>query len=299
MQVHEGYADFRGYRTWFRVTGDLKSGRLPLIVAHGGPGCTHDYVDSFKDLADTGRAVVHYDQLGNGRSTHLRDAPADFWNVELFLAELNNLVEHLHIRDYALLGQSWGGMLGAEHAVCQPAGLKALIIANSPASMDLWRAAANELRQALPAEVQATLLRHEAAGTTDSAEYHAASQVYYARHVCRLQPEPAEVLRTNAAIEDDPTVYHTMNGPTEFHVIGSLRHWSIIERLPRIQVPTLLISGRFDEATPATVQPFADGIRDVRWQIFEQSSHMPHVEEREACMACVGAFLAHVGHSPI
>ena len=118
--------------------------------------------------------------------------------------------------------------------------------------------------------------------------------MYYARHVCRVQPEPAEVLRTNAAIEDDPTVYHTMNGPTEFHVIGSLRNWSIIERLPRIQVPTLLISGRFDEATPATVQPFADGIRDVRWQIFEQSSHMPHVEEREACMACVGAFLAHV-----
>lgn len=294
MQVHEGYADFRGFRTWFRVTGDLQSGRLPLIVAHGGPGCTHDYVDSFKDLADTGRAVVHYDQLGNGRSTHLRDAPADFWNVELFLAELNNLVEHLHIRDYALLGQSWGGMLGAEHAVRQPAGLKALIIANSPASMDLWCAAANELRQALPTEVQATLLRHEAAGTTDSAEYRAASDVYYARHVCRLQPEPAEVLRTNAAIDDDPTVYHTMNGPTEFHVIGSLRNWSIIERLPRIEVPTLLISGRFDEATPATVQPFADGIRDVRWQIFEASSHMPHVEEREACMACVGAFLAHV-----
>lgn len=294
MQVHEGYADFRGYRTWFRVTGDLKSGRLPLIVAHGGPGCTHDYVDSFKDLADTGRAVVHYDQLGNGRSTHLRDAPADFWNVELFLAELNNLIEHLHIREYALLGQSWGGMLGAEHAVRQPAGLKALIIANSPASMELWCAAAHELRQALPAEVQATLLRHEAAGTTDSAEYRAASDVYYARHVCRLQPEPAEVLRTNAAIDADPTVYHTMNGPTEFHVIGSLRNWSIIECLPRIEVPTLLISGRFDEATPATVQPFADGIRDVRWQIFEASSHMPHVEEREACMACVGAFLAHV-----
>lgn len=51
MQVREGYADFRGYRTWFRVTGDLSSGRLPLIVAHGGPGCTHDYVDSFKDLS--------------------------------------------------------------------------------------------------------------------------------------------------------------------------------------------------------------------------------------------------------
>ncbi|KAA6170140.1 MULTISPECIES: proline iminopeptidase-family hydrolase [Pseudomonas] len=291
MQVREGYADFREHRTWFRVTGDLNSGRLPLIIAHGGPGCTHDYVDSFKDLAATGRAVVHYDQLGNGRSTHLPEAPSDFWTVELFLAELNNLIAHLGIRDYALLGQSWGGMLGAEHAVRQPVGLKALIIANSPASMALWCQAAKELRQALPAEVQATLQRHEDAGTTDSAEYRAASDVFYARHVCRIQPMPAEVARTFAAIDADPTVYHAMNGPTEFHVIGSLRTWSIIERLASIQVPTLLISGRFDEATPATVQPFADGIANVQWQIFEQSSHMPHVEEREACMACVAGFL--------
>jgi len=291
MQVREGYADFREHRTWFRVTGDLNSGRLPLIIAHGGPGCTHDYVDSFKDLAATRRAVVHYDQLGNGRSTHLPEAPSDFWTVELFLAELNNLIAHLGIRDYALLGQSWGGMLGAEHAVRQPVGLKALIIANSPASMALWCQAAKELRQALPAEVQATLQRHEDAGTTDSAEYRAASDVFYARHVCRIQPMPAEVARTFAAIDADPTVYHAMNGPTEFHVIGSLRTWSIIERLASIQVPTLLISGRFDEATPATVQPFADGIANAQWQIFEQSSHMPHVEEREACMACVAGFL--------
>lgn len=291
MQVREGYADFRGHRTWFRVTGDLDSGRLPLIVAHGGPGCTHDYVDSFKDLAATGRAVVHYDQIGNGRSTHLPDAPSEYWAVDLFLAELNNLIAHLGIRDYALLGQSWGGILGAEHAVRQPASLKALIIANSPASMALWSEAANELRQALPAEVQATLQRHEDAGTTDSAEYRAASDVFYARHVCRVQPMPAEVARTFAAIDADPTVYHAMNGPTEFHVIGSMRDWTIIDRLSRIQVPTLLISGRYDEATPATVQPFADGIADVQWQIFEQSSHMPHVEERDACMACVARFL--------
>ncbi len=291
MLVREGYADFGDYRTWFRVTGDLNSGRLPLIVAHGGPGCTHDYVDSFKDLAATGRAVVHYDQLGNGRSTHLPQAPKDFWCVDLFLAELDNLIAHLGLRDYALLGQSWGGILGAEHAVRQPVGLKALIIANSPASMELWCEAANELRQALPADVQATLQRHEDAGTTDTPEYRAASDVFYARHVCRIQPMPAEVARTFAAIDADPTVYHAMNGPTEFHVVGSMRNWTIIDRLSRIQAPTLLISGRFDEATPATVQPFADGIEEVQWQIFEQSSHMPHVEEREACMASVAAFL--------
>ncbi|MCD4866087.1 proline iminopeptidase-family hydrolase [Pseudomonas sp. PLB05] len=292
MQVQEGYADFQGHQTWYRVTGDLASGRLPLVVAHGGPGCTHDYVDSFKDLAEHGWPVVHYDQLGNGRSTHLRGIDPGFWTVALFLDELNNLLRHLGIDQYVLLGQSWGGMLGAEHGVRQPAGLRGLIIANSPASMALWREAAAGLRAELPLEVQATLARHEAAGTTDSPEYRAASQVFYDRHVCRVQPLPAEVARTFAAIDADPTVYHAMNGPTEFHVIGSLRDWSVIERLARIQVPTLLISGRHDEATPACVEPFERLIPNVRWRIFEDSSHMPHVEEREACMATVAVFLA-------
>lgn len=292
MSIVEGFAPFGAYQTWYRVTGDLKSGKPPLIVAHGGPGCTHDYVDSFKDIASSSRAVIHYDQIGNGRSTHLPEKGGDFWTVEFFKAELHNLIDHLGIRDaYCLLGQSWGGMLGAEFAVDRPAGLKALVIANSPAKMETWISEANRLRAELPADVQATLLRHEEAGTTDSAEYMKATDVFNERHVCRVVPMPPEVKRTFDAIAADPTVYHTMNGPNEFHVIGTMKDWSIVGRLSTIDVPVLLISGRYDEATEACVQPYADEIADVRWRIFAESSHMPHVEEREACMAEVTAFL--------
>ena len=160
--------------------------------------------------------------------------------------------------------------------------------------MALWLEAANALRADLPPEVQATLLRHEEAGTTGSPEYEAAVLVFYQRHVCRVVPMPDEVARTFAAIADDPTVYHAMNGPSEFHVIGSLKTWSMIGRLGAIAAPTLLISGRYDEATPATVQPFADEITNVRWTMFEESSHMPHVEEAERCMQVVGDFLTEV-----
>ncbi|HEX2527373.1 MAG TPA: proline iminopeptidase-family hydrolase [Geminicoccus sp.] len=291
-EVREGEAPFREWRTWYRVTGDLRSGRPPLVVLHGGPGCTHDYVDSLKDIAATGRAVVHYDQLGNGRSTHLRDRGPAFWTVRLFLDELDNLLDHLGIAgSYHVFGQSWGGMLGSEHAVRRPAGLRSIVIANSPPSMELWVEEANRLREELPPALQATLLAHEAAGTTLSAEYALAMKGFYERHVCRIVPMPEEVARTFQAIEDDPTVYFTMNGPSEFHVIGTLKSWSVIDRLHLIDVPVLLISGRYDEATPKVVQPFADNIKDVRWTIFEQSSHMPHVEEREACMALVASFL--------
>ena len=292
QKVHEGTADFRGWKTWFRVTGDLTSGKPPLVVLHGGPGMLHDYLLPLAALADAGRAVIHYDQIGCGRSTHLPDRGPDFWQVPLFVDELDNLLDHLDITGgYHLLGQSWGGMLGAEHAVRRPPGLKSLVVANSPASMQLWLQEANRLRALLPPAVQATLLAHEAAGTTDTAEYQAAVRVFYDRHLCTV-PWPPELEASFTGMQADPTVYHTMNGPSEFHCIGTIRDWSIIDRLDRIQVPTLLISGRHDEATAAVVQPFARHIPDAHWTVYENSSHLPHVEETDAFLGEVNSFLA-------
>jgi L-proline amide hydrolase len=285
-----GTVDFGGWSTWYRVTGE--PGRTPLVVLHGGPGAGHDYTLRIARIAEQDRPVVHYDQIGAGLSTHLPAKDPDFWTVQLFLDELDTLLDRLGISGaYHILGQSWGGMLAAEHAVRQPTGLRGLVIANSPASMELWLSEAGRLRAALPPEVQRTLQEHEAAGTTDSDAYKAAEKVFNDRHVCRVVPNPPEVEATWAKIAEDPTVYHTMNGPNEFHVIGTLKDWSVIDRLHLVDAPTLLVSGRHDEATPATVQPYADRIRDVRWEIFENSSHMPHVEEEELYLQVVGAFL--------
>jgi L-proline amide hydrolase len=287
-----GTVPFRGHETWYRVTGGERASLPPLVVLHGGPGACHDYTLRLAALASPERAVVHYDQIGCGNSTHLRDAPAGFWTVQLFLDELDAVLAQLGIAgSYHLLGQSWGGMLAAEHAIRRPDGLRGLVIADSPPSMELWVREANRLRALLPPEVQATLLRHEAGGTTGDAEYEAAAMAFYARHVCRVQPMPDEVLASFARIAEDPTVYHTMNGPSEFHCIGSLKSWNIIDQLKHIRADTLLISGRHDEATAAVVRPFADRIARNRWVIFESSSHMPHVEETEACLAEIRAFL--------
>ena len=291
----EGRLDWKQGQTWYRIIGDLDpdAEQIPAIVLHGGPGAAHDYCEPIADLlAASGRAVVLYDQLGCGVSQHLADAPADFWTPQLFKDELTALLGHLGVAArYAVVGQSWGGMLGMEHALDHPAGLRALVVADSPASMRLWVEEANRLRADLPADVQATLQRHEDAGTTDSPEYEAAEQVFYDRHVCRV-PMPDCVLRSFAQIAADPTVYHTMNGPSEFHVIGSLTGWDITDRLPTIDVPTLLVSGRHDEATPRIVGEIHERIPGSRWELFEHSSHMPHVEEPAKFKDVVGAFLA-------
>src|SRR3954469_25859663 len=140
MTMREGKIPFDAggveAETWFRVTGELGEGRpAPLVVLHGGPGAAHDYLLSIADLARDGRAVVHYDQLGNGRSTHLPERGSDFWTVDLFVRELHNLVDALGLRSgHHVLGQSWGGFLAQEYALTAPAGLRSLVLADTAAS---------------------------------------------------------------------------------------------------------------------------------------------------------------------
>ena len=299
MDVREGTVPFPlggdDAVTWYRVTGDLRPGDpdapTPLVVLHGGPGATHDYLLSLVDLADD-RAVVHYDQLGGGRSTHYPERGAEFWTPELFVRELQNLVDALGIAGrHHVLGQSWGGFLAEEYAFTQPPGLRALVLADTAASWADFAAEAGKLREQLPAEVQATLAKHEEAGSYDDPEYMEACLVFYGRHVCRI-PWPPEVAKTFELLEQDPTVYRTMNGPSEFHIIGSCKDWQVKDRLHEIRVPTLLVSGRYDEATPALQRVLLGGIADSEWVCFEESSHMPHVEERERYMRVVGDWLA-------
>ncbi|PYC66955.1 alpha/beta hydrolase [Micromonospora arborensis] len=289
----KGVLPFQGFETWYRVTGRIGAGRPALVVVHGGPGSTHDYLLNLAGLAADGWPVVHYDQIGNGGSTHLPDAEPGFWTPELFLAELDNLVTRLGIADnYVLFGHSWGGPLAARHAAGRPTGLRGLVVANAPASYPLWRREAARLRAALPPGTDATLARHEAAGTTGSREYQAAMRVFYDRHVCRVSPWPRDYVASFYEIANDPTVYYTMNGPSEFHVVGTLRDWSVVDCLAGITAPTLVLSGRHDEATPATLQPFLDHIPDSRWVVFEESSHLPHLEEPERFTAVLRGFLA-------
>jgi L-proline amide hydrolase len=277
--------------TWYRITGSPDGDRAPLVVLHGGPGATHDYLLSIADLAGD-RAVVHYDQLGNGRSTHFPERGADFWTVELFVRELHNLVDSLGIRErHHVVGQSWGGFLAQEYALTQPRGLRSVVLADTAASFPDFVAEANKLRAELPAEVEATLRKHEKAGTTDDPEYQQACLVFYKRHLCRLDPWPQEVVESFDWLERDPTVYHTMNGPSEFHVIGSIKDWQSKDRLGEIDVPTLIVSGRHDEATPALQETLQQGIRGSEWVVLEESSHLPHVEERERYMQIVGDWL--------
>ncbi|KAK8868377.1 proline-specific peptidase [Apiospora arundinis] len=283
--------------TWYKVVGDLSdSTHPPLITLHGGPGGGHEYLTSMTDLLDQyGMPVVFYDQIGCGRSTHLRDRMKDdsFWNFDLFIAELDNLIDHLQLRDrgFYLLGQSWGGMLAGMFAARRPRGLIKLVICGSPASFPLFVEGGKRLRAALPDEVRKVLEDGDRTGELETPEYERASAFFYKRHVCQIDPMPEPVQRAFANLKDDPTAYNTMQGPSEIVVDGNLKDWDGSKEAEKINVDTLLLNGRYDEVTELCVEPWFRSIPRIKWVVFENSSHMSHWEERDRFMQLVGTFL--------
>ncbi|MBY0397397.1 MAG: proline iminopeptidase-family hydrolase, partial [Thermoleophilia bacterium] len=285
---------FDGGHTWVAVVGDeaaeRASGALPLLALHGGPGACHDYLESLAAVSATGRRVIFYDQQGCGNSDQ-PDDPAR-WTVDFYVREVDAVRRALGLDRVHILGQSWGGMLLMEYLVTRPEGVVSATIASSPASMPRWVAETGRQRAALPPEVIATLDRHEAAGTWDDPEYEAAVNVFYERHLCRVVPMPEFAARTFAKLTRNPQVYRTMNGPTEFHVVGTLRNWEILSRLAVVDEPVLLTSGRHDEATPLQIAAIRERLPQADWVIFEQSAHLAHAEEPERYMAVLADFLA-------
>jgi proline-specific peptidase len=277
-----------GFRVWYRRVGS--GPRTPLLVLHGGPGAGHDYLETLDGLADE-RPVIFYDQLGCGRS----DQPDDpgRWHIQRFVREVDLVRDALGLDRIHLLGQSWGGWLAIEYMLGQPAGIEGLVLASTSASIPQFVAECERLKSELPPEVFATLRRYEAAQDYRNPEYEKAAEEFYKRHLCRLWPWPDPYLRTVRNL-DGNQVYETMNGPNEFMVIGNLRSWDRIDRLGEIRERTLITVGKYDELSPTCAETLRHGIGGSRVVEFAHSSHTAHLEETQAYLAAVRAFLADV-----
>jgi proline-specific peptidase len=285
----EGHVEVPGGRVWYRIAGADRPG-TPLLCLHGGPGMPHDYLEPLEDLA-VSRPVIFYDQLGCGRS----DRPADdsLWTTGRFIEELAVVRAALGLERPHLFGSSWGGWLALQYTLDRGPQLASLILASSPPSVPRWIADCAELRAELDEPVRDALDRHEAGGFFSCPEYQWAITQFYRRHLCRQDPWPACVERTFAGLGGD--VYLAMWGRSEFGpVTGRLRDWDVTARLPEIGMPVLVTGGRYDEARPAHLAVLAERIPGAELVIFEDSSHMAFVEERERYMRVAGDFLARV-----
>ncbi|MBH8575102.1 proline iminopeptidase-family hydrolase [Nostocaceae cyanobacterium CENA369] len=279
----EDFLHFQNHKIWygrFDPTTNTSDRRIPILCLHGGPGVPHDYLESLSDLTATGRSVIFYDQLGCGNSEQATDP--SIYSIAYFQEELAHVRKVLGLEIIHLLGQSWGGCLALEHTLVGASGIESLILSNTPSNVRQFVSEAYRLMSELPPDVYQVIKESEAEGKTDSPAYQAAMEVFKQRHFCLLNPLPDSVQRAYQKVGRD------------FRGAGKIMDWDVTPKLATIQIPTLLISGRYDQVTPACVEPLHQKIAGSKWLIFQESSHLPHLEEHEKFIKAVSEFIAAV-----
>ena len=278
-----------GGRVWYERLG--AGDRTPLLTLHGGPGAAHYYLQPFLDRMAAHRPVIVFDQLGCGESEK-PDDPA-LWTLDRAVAELDAVRVALELERCHLFGQSWGGWLALEYLCRGRTGVDGLILASTSASIPQFVAEAGRLIDELPEPHRTALQELGAREAYDDPAYLDAVDVFYRRHLCRLEEWPEAMQRTADELDGNQS-YLTLNGPTEFDVIGSLRTWDRTADLAHIAVRTLVTCGAYDEITPACSETIARGLPAARMVVFEESAHCAHLEEPDRYAAVVEAFLADV-----
>jgi proline iminopeptidase len=275
------------YRVWTKRVG---SGDTKVLLLHGGPGASHDYLANFADhLPPAGYEMYLYDQLGSWRS----DQPDDLslWTVERFREEVETVRQALGLEDFVLIGQSWGGMLGIEYALKYQEHLKGLVISNMVASIPRYAAYVTELRQQMDPEKLAAMERYEAAGDYSNPEYEELLiGELYSKYLCRSDPWPQGVVDTFERLNH--AIYNHMQGPSEFEVTGTFKDWDRMADLHRIEVPTLLIVGRHDTMRVADIEEMNELLPDSKLLICEDGSHISNHDDEEAYFTGLLGFLS-------
>ncbi len=286
------------YRVWVKRVGNNPD--LRVLLLHGGPGATHEYLEACDSyLPAGGIEYYYYDQLGSGFSDQ-PDEPS-LWETSRFVDEVEQVRRALGLtRDnFVLYGQSWGGILAIEYALAHQEHLRGLVISNMMASVPAYNAYAEQvlmprMDQAALAEIKAL----EASGDTENPRYmELLHEQHYIHHVLRIPvadwPDPVQ--RGFAHI--NPAIYVSMQGPSELGISADakLAHWDRTEELASITVPSLVIGAAHDTMDPAHMEMMASRLPAGRYLHCPDGSHLAMYDDQQTYFRGLIDFLHGLG----
>jgi proline iminopeptidase len=244
------------------------------------------YMSPLAKLADE-RPVIFFDQLGCGRSDHPNDST--LWTIPRFVQEVQAVRQALGYKEIHLLGHSWGTTLAFNYLLTKPEGVRSVIMSGPAISIVRFRHDVDSMIALLPDSLIRAIRTNEEAGTTTAPAYVAASQVFYDLHVIRTKPMPADVDSTFKYVGTQ--VYNTMNGPTEFTVVGSFKDYDGTPRMKEITQPVLWMAGEFDETSPNAARDFQKMLPGSEFVLLKGAAHMTMWDAQQEYLAAVRAFI--------
>ena len=273
------------FRVWTKRIGNNPA--IKILLLHGGPGCTHEYLDAFDSyFPAAGFEYYYYDQLGSYYSDQPDDP--DLWDLPRFVDEVEQVRQALGLGpdNFYLYGQSWGGLLAIEYALRYQQQLAGLVISNMMASIPAYNEYARSvLMPTMDQDVLAEIKGFEERGETEDPRYlELLLAHHYVEHVLRMPPDewPEPVNRMFGHLNQ--AVYVPMQGPSELGASGRLEHWDRTADLPAITVPTLVIGASHDTMDPKHLEWMAGQLADGRYLHCPNGSHLAQYDDQQVYM---------------
>ncbi|MBK8610531.1 MAG: proline iminopeptidase-family hydrolase [Chitinophagaceae bacterium] len=287
LKAGEGFIPVKGGKIWYRVIGEGK--QTPVLMLHGGPGGTSRSFYQFAALGKD-RPLIIFDQLGSGRSGYHTDS--SLLTVENFVEQVAAVKKSLGLKTFYLHGHSWGTALALEYYLKYPNGIKALIFNSPYFSTSRWKADADTLISTLADSIQLAIKTGEKDHDFESPAYKNANEVFSKNFGLRKTRLTSE-LDTSIA-KGNEFIYNYMWGPTEFTATGTLIHYDRVESLKKITVPTLFITGEYDEARPATVAYYQRLVPGSAFVVIAGAGHGTMHDNKSENVAAIKRFLDNI-----
>jgi len=296
MPIDEALVDNGGVILYVKTVGRGP----PLVVVHGGPGASHDYLlPSLYRLATSYR-LVFIDERGSGRSPRLEDPKQ--YTVEKMADDVEAVRAALQLGKIALLGHSYGGVVVQAYAFKYQANLSHLILASTFSSTRELNEALGRMKQAMPADRRARLEALEKAGLFGKGEVweHGRYTDEYAKLAWGVGYFPA-LYGARPEPNYDPVEGNTKNSwelyremwgsHGEFVVDGNLKEVEWVDRLAEIKVPTLILVGDHDQSDPAMSREMNAKIAGSKLVVLPDSGHMTFVDQPELFIRAIRDFV--------
>lgn len=280
----EIFVDSDQAKLFCRTMGEGK----PLIVIHGGPGLTQDYLlPQLQQLAES-NFVIFYDQRGCGQT--IGEINQDTINVPTLVNDLENIRKAFHFDKVSILGHSWGGLLAMHYAIAHPKSIDKLILSNSEA------ASLEDLSLFIDEYTRRTALFQDQL-----------SAIYKTKVYQEKDPETVEkvyriIFRTYCYCADKADLLSvrmssiaSVNGAKVYELIYEntlSRPFNLHASLKILQIPTLIIHGDSDPIPAITAQNIHQSIQGSKYVLLKNCGHFPYVEQPDAYFNALKEFLA-------
>lgn len=254
---------------------------LPIIAINGGPGLTHAYMvqNDLWDRIAKNRLVVFYDQRGTGGSKRLQ--PGASQSMDAQVEDLESVRKALGLSRFAVLGDSYGGLIAMAYAGAHPEHVAMLILSDSPGPS--WKSIVHLLPQVFPDVEEQNAGEEKKMGEETDAAARAGLRNHF--RMIFYSPEKRDAYMSRMG----DLGFEPQTGEAVSKATADL---DLSAKLPGFNFPTLIINGRYDmNVAPLTAWQLAKAIPGAKVVFFEHSGHLPSYEEPQRYISVLEDFL--------